>query len=94
MEAVTLRIKNAAGEEVLINKPKKKALAELALAVEEERVPNLTEQDREDAQNFIDWSARGYKEAKPEAAAEEKATKPKKGPKAAEPESSSTEEGK
>jgi hypothetical protein len=63
MQCTTITLKNAAGE-VLINKPKKKALAELALAEKEERSPNLPEQDRQDAQVYLDFLAAGYKEAK------------------------------
>lgn len=64
MECTTIKIKNAAGDEVTINKPKKKALQELASAEKEERAPNLSEQERQDAQVFLDFVAAGYKEAK------------------------------
>jgi hypothetical protein len=58
----TIELKNAAGQEVIINKPKKKALAELAKAEQEERAPVLPEQDREDAVNYLAWVARGYRD--------------------------------
>jgi len=60
----TIILKNAAGLEVVINKPKKKALAELALAIKEERAPVLSEQDREDAANYNKFIADGYAEPK------------------------------
>lgn len=63
-KAETIKIKNSAGDEVIINKPKQRALKELALAEKEERTPNLPEHEREDAANFILWTSRGFKEAK------------------------------
>lgn len=60
----TIKLKNGAGEEIILNKPTKKALAELALAAKEERKPNLPEQDREDAENFNAWVSKGFKESK------------------------------
>jgi hypothetical protein len=85
----TIRLRSDAGQEVIINKPKKKALAELAKAEQEERTPVLPEQDREDAVNYLAWLAKSYRD--PSATPEKTGKKDKK---TAEPEAPASEEGK